>query len=185
MKRVDKKPKINPKAMLKEKRNYCDRIHAELEDKGVDFFIPGSQGGSLNIDKDYLTLPLSITDVPSRDLGEYLNAFTQQKAYLRTLLGYAEMFAEAARLAYMSASETRYRELLNSKLSETAKEREVNTDSKVRPSYEEWCHCKNQIRLLSYNIQSIEEIIFMISREVSRRTGDFNEENRTYNVGRR
>jgi hypothetical protein len=185
LKKVEKKPKINPKEVLKERRSYCDEVHENLEKKGVDFFTPGNQGGSLNIDKDYLILPPSITNIPSRDLGEYLNAFTQQKAYLRTLLGYAEMYAEEARLAYMSASETRYRELLNSKLSETAKEREVNTDSKVRPSYEEWCNYKNQIKLLSYNIQSIEEIIFMISREVSRRTGDFSEENRNYNVNNR
>ena len=78
-----------------------------------------------------------------------------------------------------------YRNLLNTKLSETSKEREVNTDPEVRPSYEKWCDYKNKVRLLSYNIASIEDIIFMISREVSRRTGDFNEENRNYNVSRR
>jgi len=185
LKKVSKQKKVNPKEMLKEKRSYCDKVHDELSDMGVDFFIPKESGGTLNIDKDYLTLPSEITNVDSRDLGEYLNAFTQQKVYLRTLLGYAEMYAEEARLEYLSVSESIYKELLNTKLSETAKEREVNSDSEVKPVYEKWCDCKNKVRLLSYNIANIEDIIFMISREVSRRTGDFNEENRNYNVNKR
>ena len=41
---------------------------------------------------------------------------------------------------------------------------------------------KNKLRLLGMNILSIEDIIFMLSREVSRRTGDFKEENRNINV---
>ena len=179
------KKKVNPKKVLNEKRSYCDNVHEELMQRGAVFFSPSENEGTLNIDKDYLTLPSEITSVSSRDLGEYLNAFTQQKVYLRTLLGYAEMYAEEARLEYMRASEDRYRDLLNSKLSETAKEREVNTDPDVRPSYEDWCDCRNKVKLLSYNIASIEDIIFMISREVSRRVGDFNDENRSYNVGRK
>ena len=179
------KEKINPKEVLKQKRNYCDIVHEELTKRGVDFFSPEESGGSLKIDHDYLHLPEDITTLTTRDLGQYLNAFTQQKVYMRTLLGYAEMYAEEHRLQYMEASESRYRDLLNTKLSETAKEREVNTDPKVKPFYEEWCDCKNKVKLLSYNIASIEDIIFMISREVSRRTGDFNEENRNMNVGRR
>ena len=179
------KSKINPKEVLQEKRSYGDIVQKELEDQGVDFFRPSEDGGSLNIDKDYLTLPQNITDVTAKELGEYLNAFTQQKVYLRTLLGYAELFCEEARRKYQDASELRYRELLGSKLSETAKEREVNSDPDVKPCYEEYMDYKNKVRLLNFNISSIEDIIFLISREVSRRTGDFNEESRNYNVQRR
>lgn len=183
LKRV--KQKVNPKEVLQEKRGYSDKVHNELEEKGVDFFAPKEMDGTLNINTSYLELPMEITEISSQDLGEYLNAFTQQKVYLRTLLGHAEMCAEEARLDYMSASEDKYRELLNSKLSETAKEREVNTNAEVKPSYETWCDYRNKVKLLNYNIASIEDIIFMISREVSRRVGDFNDENRSYNVGRK
>lgn len=179
------KKKINPKEVLNEKRSYSDKVHNELEEKGVSFFAPKELEGTLNINAEYLELPMEITEVSSKDLGEFLNAFTQQKVYLRTLLGHAEMCAEEARLDYMSVSESRYRELLNTKLSETAKEREVNTNEEVRPSYETWCDYRNKVKLLSYNIASIEDIIFMISREVSRRVGDFNDENRSYNVGKK
>lgn len=174
--------KVNPKQMLKEKRSYCDTIQKDLEDLGVDFFNPSEEGGSLHIDKNYLSLPQSITETSTRDLGEYLNAFTQQKAYMRTLVGYAELFCEEARREYVSASETKYREFLGSKLSETAKEREVNSDPEVAPAFEKYLDRKNKVRLLNLNISSIEDIIFMLSREVSRRTGDFNDDNRNYNV---
>ena len=177
--------KINPKEVLKNRRSYCDKVHEELEKQGVDFFRPSEEGGSLHINKNYLSLPQNITEIPAKELGEYLNAFTQQKVYMRTLLGYAEMFLEEARREYQEASGSRYKELLGSKLSETAKEREVNSDPNVKPCYEKFMDYKNKVHLLNFNINSIEDIIFLISREVSRRTGDFNEENRNYNVQRR
>lgn len=185
-KEAGKTEKINPKKLLMEKRkSYCDTILSDLEKQGVDFFRPSEEGGSLHIDTDYLNLPQNITEVSARDLGEYLNAFTQQKMYMRTLVGYAELYAEEARREYMAVSEERYRGLLNTKLSETAKEREVNSDPEVLPSYERYIDFKNKIRLLNFNISSIEEAIFMLSREVSRRTGDYENERRDYNVQRR
>lgn len=176
--------KVNPKSVLSSRRSYCDDIHSELQDKGVDFFTPSEGGGSLNIDGDYLSLPRNITEVTPKDLGEYLNAFTQQKMYMRTLVGYAEMFMEEARREYVYASEDLYRDLSTTKMSETAKEREVNADPVVKPLFEKYIDCKNKVKLLNFNIQSLEEAIFLISREVSRRTSDFDNENRGYNVSR-
>lgn len=178
------KKKVSPKAVLNSRRSYCDDIHNELQEKGVDFFTSSDSGGTLNIDSYYLSLPRNITEVTARDLGEYLNAFTQQKMYMRTLVGYAEMFMEEARREYMYASEDLYRELSHTKMSETAKEREVNSDLEVKPLFEKYVDCKNKVRLLNLNIQSLEEAIFLISREVSRRSSDFSDENREYNVSR-
>ena len=174
--------KINPKKLLSDSRGYCDRVHYELESKGVKFFTPDE---TLHLDKDYLILPKNITDASTKELGEYLNAFTQQKAYMRTLVGYAELFCEEARRDYLLASEQGYRELLSTKLSETAKEREVNSNPDVKPYYEKYIESKDNLKILNLNIASIEDIIFMISREVSRRTGDFKDDNREYNVSRR
>lgn len=178
------KKKVNPKEVLNQKR-YGDKIQEELEDKGVDFFCPSDMGGTLNIDFDYLTLPQNITEVSNRDLGELLNAFTQQKVYMRTLLGYSELYCEEYGRKYRDVSESKYKELLNTKMSETSKEREVNSDPEIKPAFEEYMDYRNKVRLLNLNIASIEDIIFLISREVSRRTGDFNEERRNYNVDRR
>lgn len=183
LKRVNKK-KLNPKDILNSKRSYCDNIHEGLVDQGVNFFIPSESGGTLNINSEFLVLPATITEVSNRDLGEYLNAFTQQKMYMRTLLGYAEMFLEESRREYFYASEDIYHDLSKVKISETAKEREVNSNELVKPVFEKYQDCRMKVRLLNLNIQSLEEAIFLISREVSRRSSDFDNENRQYNVSR-
>lgn len=188
LKKVDKPKKINPKKVLEEKRSYTDSIQDELEQKGVNFFVPNANikgDESLNIDEDYLKLPKHITDVDNKSLGEYLNAYTQQKMYMRTLVGWAECMLEEARREYHSASEQVYRELSKTKLSETAKEREVNSNEEILPYYETFMDCKKKLQLLNLNIYSIEDAIFMISREVSRRSGDFDNERRDYNVTRK
>jgi hypothetical protein len=175
--------KVNPLKALKEKKSYVDSMQEDLEIKGVNFFEP-SENGSLNIDTDYLSLPAHITEVPARDLGELLNAFTQQKMYMRTLLGWAELYLEEAQREYLKESQHLYSKLSETKMSEKAKERELNTDPDIFPFYEKYMDYKKKCMLLELNISSIEEAIFMISREVSRRTGDFNNDTRNYNVNK-
>ena len=175
--------KIYPKKMLQEKRSYCDKLHDDLTDKGVDFFVPQESGGSLDIDTNYLTLPRNITEVPARDLGEYLNAFTQQKMYMRTLLGWQECMCEEAYREYLHNSQDLYKSL-PPKMSEKSKERELSTDEEISEYYDVYSEMKRKCMLLEMNIASIEDAIFLISREVSRRNGDFENERRDYNVGR-
>lgn len=104
--------------------------------------------------------------------------------YMRTLLGYAEVFLEESRREYSYVSEDIYHDLSKVKISETAKEREVNSNEYVKPVFEKYQDCRIKVRLLNLNIQSLEEAIFLISREVSRRSSDFDNENRQYNVSR-
>jgi len=171
--------KINPRSMH---QSYLDKMEKSLTDKGVVFFEPTT---TLNINDTFLKLPSDITDIPSKDLGEYLNAYTQQKVYLRTLLGRVELMVEEAKRAYYDASESYYRKYSLDKMSETAKERMINAQESVKPFYYEYVDCKKKQTLIEYSITNIEDIIFMLSREVTRRTGDFFDENRTHNVGRR
>lgn len=181
LKKVNKPEKVNPLQKIKERKSYVDSIQEELEEKGVDFFDPS---GSLNIDSDYLTLPAHITDVPAKELGELLNAFTQQKMYIRTLLGWAECYLEEAKREYLKESQQLYKKLSESKMSEKAKERELNSDPDIFPFYENYMDKQRACQLLEFNIANIEDAIFMISREVSRRSGDFSNESRNYNVQR-
>lgn len=171
--------KINPKEIRK---SYLDKMEKELSEQGVLFFEPGV---NLNIIDDYLILPSEITNVPSRELGEYLNAFTQQKAYLRTLLGRIETLVEQYRRRYYESSEELYKEFSQSKMSETAKDRLINSHEDVQPHYYQYLDYKRKQQVVEYSIQNVEDIAFMISREVTRRSGDFNEENRAHNVSRK
>jgi len=174
--------KFNPKQAYKD---YTDRIHNELEEKGVVFFCPEEQGGTLHIDTEYLTLPQDITSTLSHELGNYLNAFTQQKLYMRTLLGWAESYMDEAKKDYFDVSKDLYSKLSGSgKLSETAKERTIVTDPKIAPFYHKYQECIRKVSLIQSAIENIEDSIFLISREISRRTSDFNNENRNYNVGK-
>lgn len=170
--------KINPRAI---RQSYLDRIEKPLQEQGAVLF----DETRLNIEEDYLTLPPNITDLPSKELGEYLNAFTQQKMYLRTLLGRIDLYVEEARREYYEASEPVYARYSFEKLSETAKERLVNSDERVKPKYYNYIDYKKKYNILEISIANIEDAIFLLSREVTRRTADFNEENRAYNVEER
>jgi hypothetical protein len=172
--------RINPKAI---KQRYMDKIEDSLTSEGVVFYDPHDE--TLNISEEYLTLPSEITDVPSRELGEYLNAFTQQKMYYRTLLGRLELQVEDARRVYYEISAELYHEMSKTKVSETAKERIINDDETVRPFYLNYRDEKNRLNLLNYAISNIEDAQFLVSREITRRTGDFNEETRNHNVSRK
>ena len=172
------KEKIDPKAI---RQSYLDKIESSLEEKGVIFF----DESNLNVLEDFLILPAELTEIPSKDLGEYLNAFTQQKVYLRTLLGRADLLVEEARRAYYEVSDPVYRKYSLEKMSETAKDRLVNANDSVKPMFHKYVDAKKKYNLLEISIANIEDIIFLLSREVTRRTGDFNEENRVYSVTRR
>lgn len=179
LKKIEKKKKIDPQAIRK---SYLDKIEDSMTSEGVVLFEPDK---NLHIDSDCLVLPKHITDVASRELGEYLNAFTQQKMYLRTVYGRQELMVEESKRKYLSASQGIYESLSRSKMSETAKDRLITQDDSVVEEYNDYQDQKRKLSILDYAIANIEDAVFLISREVTRRTGDFNDENRNYNVGRK
>jgi len=171
--------KVDPKVVL-----LNAKLQKELEADGVVLFRPTEHGGSLNINEDYLTLPADITNVPGHVIGEYLNAFTQQKLYMRTLFGEMQCIVEECRRMYDRARIEIYRELSKDRLSETAKETIINNNEDVFPHYERWVDAKLKLSMIEQNIDNIADAIFLISREVSRRDGDFKHEQRNFSVGR-
>lgn len=185
------KAKINPIAIMKERRAFhekeslADKLTDDLERTGVDFFKPSEMGGSLNLDSRYLTLPKDITETVSRDLGQHLNVFTQQKIYMRTLIGWQEIYTDELKRKYYEVSQPKYAELSKTKMSETAKEREINSDSEIGDHFFQYKDSKRKMDLLHLNLASIEDAIFLLSREISRRTSDWDTENRNHNVGRK
>lgn len=173
---LKKKSKVNPKEVLKEYQNMSDKIQHELIEEGVHFF------DTPTANQDYLDLPAEITETPLKELGEYLNAFTQQKIYMRTLLGRAETLREEARKLYADVSASVYPRYNNSKYSEKAKEREINSLDEVKDFYDRYSEIDRRCAMIEYNIADIEDVIFLLSREISRRMGDFSNETRNYNI---
>ena len=123
----------DPIKALRQKGSYLEKMTGEAEQLDIKFF---TRDNGLNIDNDYLSLPKDITSVPSRDLGRYMNAFTQQKVYMRTMENYAELVAEEARRNYVDVSAPYFSDMFGSKVSETAKEREVNSTVEVREAFD-------------------------------------------------
>lgn len=177
-----KQQKINPKKILEQRRSIVDTIPEELESKGVIFFKPVEMDGTLDIDEEYLSIPKDLTDLPSRELGKYLNAFTQKLVYYRTLIGWQELVVESSKREYYDISTPYYEELTAQKLSETAKDRITNNHEDVKPLFIKYKDEKKKLELLGYAVDSINDAIFSVSREVSRRGADFNVEGRNDNV---
>ena len=180
LKKVAKKEKINPKEALR--KSMSQRMDEELKELKVYQFSPQEE---LHIDEEHLSLPYEITEVPSKDLGEYLNAYTQQQMYMRTLIGWTECMIEEAKRDYNEVAIPFYKEVNKTKMSEKAKDIEVNSEPEVIEMYHKLNDLKVKKTMLELNLASIEDAIFLISREVSRRTGDFNDESRSYNVSRK
>ena len=172
--------KINPIKMAK---SYMEEKEEELSKRGITLY--DTANGSLNINSDLLPLPFDLTDVTSRDLGELMNALTQTKMFYRTLLGRQESNVEESRIKYYDASSVQYAEMSKTKLSETAKERLINDSEEVRPSYLKYRDEKHKLNLIAYSIQNIEDALFLVSREVTRRNSDFNDENRNHNISKK
>ena len=170
--------KVNPKDLLK--KSYTDSIESELVNKGVTFFSPDNK---LNIDLDYLELPKDLTEVSPRSLGKYLNAFTQQKMYIRTLIGWSEVMIEEARREYMIVAIPHYNRVNALKMSEKAKDTEVNNHPEVIEHFNKLRDLQVKKRALEFNLSNLEDAIFLLSREISRRESDFGDESRNYNVG--
>ena len=92
---------------------------------------------------------------------------------------------EEAKRDYNEVAIPFYKEVNKTKMSEKAKDIEVNSEPEVIEMYHKLNDLKVKKTMLELNLASIEDAIFLISREVSRRTGDFNDESRSYNVSRK
>lgn len=161
-----------------QEKPYFARIEDELKAQGVLLM----DNDNLNIDRDFLVLPKNLTDLTTRDLGETLNAFTQQKIYQRTIMSRLELDIESAERRYYNVSAVMYEEFSRSKMSEKAKERLINQDPKVKEAHELLNDKVNKLNMVSKSIANIEDAIFLLSREVTRRNSDFDNENRSVNV---
>ena len=175
-----KKQAFNP---TRSHEDYLCKIEESVEKKGVVFLDP--EADNLHIDRGFLSLPLDITLLSSQDLGNTLSAFTQYKMFLRTTLVRAENLLEATGRAYRDISSALYEEYTKKKYSETSKERLIRSNEEIKPYFEDYSDCRRQIAMIESAIANSEDAIFLLSREVTRRGADYNEENREYNVGRK
>lgn len=165
---------------MKQTEDFLSNTEEYFEGKGI--FLLDRDNKRLNINHDYLVIPSDITNLSPYELGEYLNAFTQQKIYIRTIQTRYTIYQELAKRRYSEAFDEKYKELTNSskKLSESAKEKLINIDEEVRSLYYEYRDWNIKLDYLEKCTKSLEESIFLFSREISRRIMDYNNEKRIF-----
>ncbi len=117
-------------------------------------------------------------------MGNYLNAFTQQKIWVRTVIGRTSVLLRERQL-FLDEKRAIIFDELPVKMSVKEKELRLLLDPNLKKVKEELIFYEEKLAILEDIISSLEESIFTISREITRRTKDFDEFNRNENWGRR
>ena len=189
-KEIKRYDELEPKPiLLKESKlltpddDYVKHIENEAASRGGIIFDP--KNGNLNINDEMFTLPYDISEVPSPDLGNMLNAFTQQKIYLRTAIMRVSIEMEYLKREYFQVSENIFNEMTTKRVSESAKDRIISTNSTTKEAYNKYNDKRYLLKYMETMLLNIEDSIFLISREISRRGSDMTDEGRADNVNRR
>lgn len=159
-----------------------DTVEGELQRDGIVPF------DNKNILQDYLRLPADITEETSQDLGRYLNTFTKQKMWTRTLLGRTGAMLRELNEELDDIRDRVYGQL-PAKMS--VKEKELKLRSNERDG-ERACEILEDVavleekkKMLSDYLENLVDGIFIISREISRRESDWNDEMRENNIDKK
>lgn len=164
------------------KDSLLDKVEGDLIKEGIVPF------DSTNVMQEYLRLPADITDVESRELGRYFNTFTQQKMYCRTLLGRTSALLREL-MEELDEIKDRVFSELPAKMSVTEK----NLKLRSHPKYgqracellEEVAYLEEKRNMLSDYLENLIDGITCISREITRRVGDFENERREENISKK
>lgn len=159
-----------------------DTVERELKDDGIILF------DNENILEDYLRLPADITEVPSKDLGRYFNTFTKQKMWTRTLLGRTGALLRELEEELDDIRDRVYSQL-PAKMSVKEKELKLRSDERDGERAIELLQkvaiMQEKRKILLDYLENLVDAIFNISREISRRESDWNDETRENSIDRK
>lgn len=187
MAELQKKPKTKRKIILKNSSEETDELNLspngivnDLKKQGIELFTND------NILDEFLRLPADITELTSRDLGKYFNTFTKQKMWTRTLLS-----LKIAENRDLNSSLDIIKAELFSELpmKMSIKEKELNLYTYVSKSgltaknmLEKQKKLEGTLDILNSYLENLNDGIFSISREISRRESDFKDDKRESNL---
>lgn len=166
------------KELTKKPDSMLDVVEEELAELGVTPF------SNVNVEDEYLQLPADITEEPSRELGKYFNAFTQQKMWTRTIVG---RLSTTVREMRRSLDEVKADVFSSHPAKMSIKEKELlfQIDSRSREMLDDMFIYEEKLKMAGDYLANIEDAIILISREISRRTSDWNTEQRADNIGKK
>lgn len=147
--------------------DFADAIINDLEDEGVSF------GDNENVEEDFLSLPAFITEVPSRELGEYFNAHTQQRNYVNTLRAQCTI-----RIKDFQRELSVLRGEFYARNDGTQKKIEamfLSSNSNVIDLVNSINTYESKLDMINAYIDNMDKSLTLISREISRREDDLRE----------
>lgn len=160
-----------PQKTTDETEKLIHDVEQGLEKDGIHAFT------NENVDEDYLVLPQDITDVSSLELGRYFNAFSQQKMWTRTLIGRVKTHIRALEHSVSDAKATFFKSL-PAKTPVKEKELLFLQDEESLGANGQLLHLKERLQMLDLYLANLEDGIFNISREITRRSSDWRDDKR-------
>ena len=153
-----------------------DKVEAELAKDAVIMFT------NENIDREYMVLPIHLDEVSPTDIGRYLHTITQQRVWVRTLLARVGVLMREAN-EKLDKEKARIYADKPAKMSVTEKELALYEDVKALVILEQIKNISAKYDMLDAYMKNLEDIIFDVSREISRRGMDSCAFGRVENVG--
>ena len=164
---------------LEKDDSILDTVERQLIQEGITPF------DNANIMEDYLKLPADLTESDSKDLGRYFNAFTKQKLWCRTLLARTSALLRELTEELDYISDKVYSEL-PPKMSVTEKKLKLRSHERhgerATELLKEVALYQERQNMLATYLDNLVDCIFNVSREISRRESDWNDENRGNSV---
>lgn len=152
-----------------------ERVEEELNSNGITLF------NNSTVDSDYLQLPAYLDEVQSNELGRYLHTFTQQKIWVRTLISRVSAMLREKEEELIPIKE-RVFSSQDKKMSITEKELKLFVHPEAQAIMDDIQYLQEKQNMLSEYMENLVDGIFSISREISRREGDFRDSNRVENI---
>jgi uncharacterized protein Yka (UPF0111/DUF47 family) len=156
-----------------------EKVENELERDGI---IPFDNS---EIMEDYLRLPADLTEEDSKELGKYFNTFTKQKMWTRTLLGRTSALLRELSEELDEIKDKVFSEL-PTKMSVTEKMLKLRSHARYgeRASelLEDVARLEEKRNMLGDYLENLIDGIFNVSREISRRESDWDDEKRENSI---
>lgn len=172
--------KLTPSKKSTEKHEsiLLNNVEKDLEKDGINLF------ENDNVDEDYLILPRDLTEVQAKELGRYFNAFTIQKMWVRTVAGRTGLVVREIERKLDIIKSKVYSEL-PAKMSVKEKELRLTENPQAQNLIEQSSFYSEKLYMLNDYLNNLEDGIFNISREITRRNADFKEYNTEHNLARK
>ena len=135
-----------------------------------------------SVEEEYLSFPSDFSSLPTNEVGKYLNAYTQKKSSVRTLITRYNILLEEAQ-AELDKHKAKLYDELPPKMSVTEKELKLMNYPPAQTSLEMCRKIKAKIALAETYYDNLKDAIFNVSRHITLNISDNGDEQREHNAG--